>query len=93
MKFIFPQNFNFKPKLLGVIDYQTAIINIILWLLLFFILNLLFIDLIIKIIIFIIVCFPFVLLSIVGFNHENIIYVISYLIKYIKCNKIYLYKK
>ena len=29
MKFIFPQNYNFKSKLFGVIDYSTAIFNVI----------------------------------------------------------------
>ena len=28
MKFIFPQNYNFKNKLFGILDYNTAIINI-----------------------------------------------------------------
>ena len=27
MKFIFPQNYNFKTKLLGFIDYTTLILN------------------------------------------------------------------
>ena len=27
MKFIFPQNYNFKNKLLGIIDYSTAFFN------------------------------------------------------------------
>ena len=93
MKFIFPQNYNFNTKLFGIIDYQTAFINIIWWSIIFLILNLLFNDLLIKIIIFIILCLPVLLLSIVGFNHENIFYVISYLIKYAKSKKIYLYKK
>ena len=34
MKFIFPQNYNFKPKLLGFIEYPVAIINVLLWLIL-----------------------------------------------------------
>ena len=29
MKFIFPQNYNFKSKLFGTFDYSTIIINII----------------------------------------------------------------
>lgn len=28
MKFIFPQNYNFKNKLLGIIDYSSLFINI-----------------------------------------------------------------
>ena len=29
MKFIFPQNYDFKSKLFGFIDYTTVILNII----------------------------------------------------------------
>lgn len=29
MKFIFPQNYNFKNKLFGIIDYSSLIFNII----------------------------------------------------------------
>ena len=28
MKFIFPQNYNFKPKLFGFIEYSTIFLNI-----------------------------------------------------------------
>ena len=28
MKFIFPQNYNFKTKLFGVIDYSTIFLNL-----------------------------------------------------------------
>ncbi len=93
MKFIFPQNYNFNTKLFGIIDYSTAFINIIWWIIIFCILHFLFNDLTLKIIIFIITCFPIFLLSVIGFNHENIFYVIKYLYKFAKSNKIYLYKK
>ena len=29
MKFIFPQNYNFKSKLFGFIDYSTVILNLV----------------------------------------------------------------
>ena len=29
MKFIFPQNYHFKNKILGFIDYSVAILNIV----------------------------------------------------------------
>ena len=45
MKFIFPQNYNFKIKLLGFIDYPVAIFNIILWIIIYFLINLIFKDL------------------------------------------------
>ena len=93
MKFIFPQNYNFKNKFLGVIDYSTLLLNIIWDLFIFSFINLIFQNLTIKISIFIVTCFPILLFSIIGFNHENIIYIIIYLIKYLKNNKLYLYNK
>ena len=93
MKFIFPQNYSFKSKLFGLIDYSTLILNIIWDFFIFCILDLLKISISFKISIFIIFCFPLFLFSIIGFNHENFIYVISYLFKFIFNKKIYFYTK
>ena len=93
MKFIFPQNYNFKNKLFGFIDYSTAIINVIWYAFVFFILKLLAFSLTIKIYIFIILCFPLFLFSLLGFNHENIFYFASYMYKFIKNRKIYFFNK
>lgn len=93
MKFIFPQNYNFKNKILGVIDYTTLIFNIIWITLIIFLLNIIFNNLSIKIFFTIIFCFPIIILSFVGFNGENILYVFSYMFKYIFKQKIYLYNK
>ena len=93
MKFIFPQNYNFKSKLLGIIDYSTAILDCIWGVLVFGILNIFPLSLQIKIFIFVVLFFPVLLFSIVGFNGENIINVCTYLIKYILKPKILLYKK
>ena len=93
MKFIFPQNYNFKIKFLGFIDYPVAIFNLILWIIIYFLINLIFNDLYIKIIIFISIAFPVLLISIIGFNHENMLYVFVYIFKFIKNKHVYLYKK
>ena len=93
MKFIFPQNYNFKSKILGWIDYSTAILDIICAILIFGLINIFKIELITKIVIFIILFFPICIFSIVGFNGENIINVINYLAKYIIRPKLLLYKK
>lgn len=93
MKFIFPQNYNFKNKFLGIIDYSTLLLNIIWDLFIFALINLFFQNITIRIFIFIIFCLPILLFSIVGFNHENILYILIYLMKYIKCTKLYLYSK
>lgn len=92
MKFIFPQNYKFNNKILGVIDYSTAIINIIWYIIIYSLINAIFNNFKIKIFIFVLLCFPFFLISVVGINHENIIYVILYIIKFIKNRKVYLYK-
>ncbi len=93
MKFIIPQNYNFKNKIFGVIDYSTAIFNVVWYVVIFGILQLLFTDWNIKIFLLISFCFPITLFSLVGFNGEPIIYVLKYLIKYILKPKLYLYKK
>ena len=92
MKFIFPQNYNFKNKLLGFIDYPTAILNLVWCVFVFCFINLLFNNINVKIFIFITLCFPVLLISIIGFNHENIVYVAVYVTKFIRNPKIYLYK-
>ena len=93
MKFIFPQNYNFKSKLFGTFDYSTIIINIIWDLCVFFITNLFFTNINLKIFIVIIFCFPLFLLSLFGFNGENIVYVIFYIFKFLIKNKILLFIK
>lgn len=93
MKFIFPQNYNFKNKILGIIDYITLIFNIIWIALIVFLLNIIFNNLNIKIFFTIIFCFPIIILSLIGFNGENILYVFSYMFKYIFKQKLYLYNK
>ena len=92
MKFIFPQNYNFRSKFLGFIDYSTAILNVLWIAFIFCILNIFLFSLKIKIFLFIILIMPVFIFSIVGFNHENIIYVLFYILKYINLPKFYLYK-
>lgn len=93
MKFIFPSNYNFKGKLFGVLDYNTAIFNLIWCIFIFCLINLIFSNITVKVYIFIALCFPILLFSLIGFNHENILYVLSYLIKFFINRKIYLYKQ
>lgn len=93
MKFIFPQNYDFKNKLLGIIDYSTAFVNLLWYALVFLLVNLIFNSITLKIFIFIILCFPLFLLSFAGFNGENILYVFSYLMRFITRPKLFIYKK
>lgn len=91
MNFIFPSNYSFKNKLLGIIDYSTAIFNVIYFLIIFGINYLLFSSINIRIIFIIVFYFPIFLFSIVGFNHENILYSLFYILKFLVKPKIYLY--
>ena len=64
MKFIFPQNYNFNTKLLGIIDYSVAIADLIWGVLVVFIVNILIRSLSIKIFLSMILIFPVVIFSI-----------------------------
>lgn len=92
MKFIFPQNYNFKTKLFGVIDYSTIFLNLF-WDIFVLIFIQIFPNLNIQIFLFFIFCFPLFLLSITGFNGESIIYVFSYILNFLLKNKLLLYEK
>jgi len=93
MKFIIPQNYNFKNKILGIIDYSTAFFNIIWYSIIFILLNIFFNNWNIKIFLLISLCFPITLFSIVGLNGEPVVYVFKYVIKFLFRPKLYLFKK
>ena len=93
MKFIFPQNYNFENKLFGIIDYNTAIANLLWYAIIFLFIQFFCNDLQTKIFIFILFCFPFFLISITGLNGENILYVFKYLLKFAYKPKLYFYTK
>lgn len=93
MKFIIPQNYDFKNKLLGFMDYSTAVFNVIWALLVFTVAYILPLPINIRIGLFIILYFPLLLFSFFGFNNENILYVLNYLFKFIKNSKVYFYGK
>lgn len=93
MKFIFPQNYNFKNKILGVFDYTTVFVNVVWSAFIILLANLLFKNLNTKIFIFIFFCFPLVLFSIAGFNGENIITVLKYMFKFFFSQKLFLFSK
>lgn len=93
MKFVFPQNYDFKNKLLGVIDYSTAFVNLLWCAFVFILVNLFFKSLTLKIFMVVIFYFPLFLLSFAGFNGENIVSVFSYFIRYLLKPKLFLYRK
>lgn len=93
MKFIFPQNYNFKNKFLGIIDYSTVFINLLWYIIIFFFVHILFNNLNLKIFIFISFTLPLLIFSISGLEGENIIYVFFYIFNFIFKQKLILYKK
>lgn len=92
MKFIIPQNYDFSSKLFGFIDYSTVIFNVVWAVLVFCIVSMFVSSLYLKCFIIIILCFPIILFSFIGFNHENILYVLFYILKFVCKQKVYLYK-
>ena len=93
MHFIFPKNYNFKPKLLGFIEYSTAIIDTVIAVILYVIINIFFSNINLKIFVFISCFFPIFLISIIGLNKESFITVFRYIFRFITSQKVYLYKK
>ena len=93
MKFIIPQNYNLSSKLFGFLDYSSAIIIALWCLLIFCITNFIFHTLYLKVFVIIVLCFPMIIFCFVGFNHENVIYALSYILKFVFSQKIHLYQK
>ena len=93
MKFVFPQNYNLNTKLLGILDYSAAIVDVVWGALVFFLINFFLKRLKYKIFAFIILVFPVVIFSIVGVEGENLLYFLIYIFKYMLKQKLYLYDK
>ena len=91
LKFIFPKNYDFKNKLFGVLDYSTIFINFIWCGIVFIFINLFFNNLTLRIFLFILFCFPFLLISISGFNGESFVYVSIYIIFSFKTKIIFIF--
>lgn len=92
MTFIIPQNYNFKPKLFGILDYPTALLNVSIIVILILFLRLIPFALVVKCIIFIVCYLPLFLVSIFGFYNENFILIFLYVFKYLISPKVYIYK-
>ncbi len=92
MTYIIPQNYNFKPKLFGILDYPTAILNVSIIVILILFLRLIPFALVVKCIIFIVCYLPLFLVSIFGFYNENFILIFLYVFKYLISPKVFIYK-
>ena len=93
MVFIFPKNYKFNNKFLGIINYFYLFLNLIWQTFIFCLINLLFNNLTFKIFLFIILCFPLLILSIIENHNENIFCTIYYLLKFFLSVKLYLFNK
>ena len=93
MKFIFPKNYKYQSKILGFIDYITAIVDLVIGITLFLLLKIFIKTISIRIYIFIILFVPIILFSIFASDGENIIIYIYKIIKFIKRRGVYFYMK
>lgn len=59
MNFVFPSNYTFKNRLFGLVDYPTAIINVVWYIFCFCLVNLIFVDINFKIVTFSVLAIPF----------------------------------
>lgn len=91
MKFIIPKNYNYHLKILGVIDYPTAIFNLIVLFLLWTGLSPLFTNILGKTAVVIILYLPLLLITLVESQNESLVYQIYYVLKFLIKPKIYLY--
>lgn len=93
MIFIFPKNYDFSFKFLGLFNYSSIFLNIIWGLFVYFIISSLFGSFIIRLYGFISMFLPFFLFSILNKSNENIFFVCIYLIKYFIRPKVFFYDK
>jgi len=91
MKFIIPKNYNYHLKILGIIDYPTAIFNLLVLGFLWLLLSPLFQNILWKTAVVIILYLPLLLITIVESQNESPIYRIYYILKFFVKPKIYLY--
>lgn len=93
MNFIFPKNYNYSFKVLGIFSYSSIIFAFIWGLLVYIIVSFLFDSFIIRFYFFIFFFIPIFLFSILNKSNENIFFVIIYILKYLYRPKVYFYDK
>ena len=93
MKFIFPQNYNFSSKILGVIEYSAAILDLIWGGFIILTIQIFIKSISIKIFCFIIFFLSLFIFIIVGVQGESLIHFLTYMIKFLFRQKLFLYDK
>lgn len=93
MNFVFPKNYDFSFKFLGIFNYFSIIILIIWATFLYVILSFFLHSFIVKIYVFLVLFIPALLFSVLNKSNENILIIVSYIVKYIFHPKVYFYDK
>lgn len=93
MNFIFPKNYNFSFKLMGMFSYVSILVNIIWAGFVYLLVSLFFSSFIIKLYGFIILFLPVCLFTLLNKSNENILSVMFFLVKYLVRSKVYFYDK
>lgn len=91
-KYIFPMNYKYSTKFLGLIDYSTLLPLSIYTLIIIVLLSFFRIDFFISFGIFIVLVLPPLLLLSIGINNQPAIPYIIAIYKFYKNSKLYLYK-
>ncbi|MBP3284670.1 MAG: hypothetical protein J6M02_04145 [Clostridia bacterium] len=92
-QFIFPANYNRKEKFLGMVEYKTIIVIASWGAFLFYLLKFFGWAWIVKVYVFLIFFGIPSIFLLVGFNGENMLDVVRYLVKYSVSPKEYVYRK
>ncbi len=91
MKYLIPENYDYKNKLFGILDYKSAIFIVIFIFIVWNVLGLFIKNIITLISLMIILCLPIILLIFYNSSNENFINLVYYFVKYLIKPKIYFY--
>lgn len=93
MKYIIPKNYDFKPKLFGIIEYRFGIFVLSLSFILIFILNNINILAIIKIQILLLIIIPILMIGTIGVRGEKLFDILKILLLYALKQKVFFFSK
>ena len=93
MKFIFPKNYRYRSKILGFLDYVTALVDLVVGIFLFLFIKLFVQKITVQVYIFIILFVPIVLLSVFVLDGENIIDYFYMIVVFCRRRGVYLYQR
>lgn len=93
IKYIIPKNYDFQPKLFGIIEYKLGVFLTTLILILIILLHNLELMAITKLQIIIIVIVPILIIGTVGIRGENFFDIFKLLLSYYLKPKVYFYFK